>query len=110
MAVGCLNLFINRHPSTLFDLTLYAYFFTNLHQPIRAQFANSYTSLKNPNTKIPRPTFMAFHCKFLLAVLLLLLAGGVDEARADGMVTGSVFCDQCKDGQMTLFDYPLNGQ
>ncbi|XXG66145.1 hypothetical protein AAC387_Pa05g3684 [Persea americana] len=52
---------------------------------------------------------MAFHCKFLLAVLLLLLAEGVDKARADGMVTGSVFCDQCKDGQMNLFDYPLNG-
>lgn len=25
------------------------------------------------------------------------------------MVSGSVFCDQCKDGQVTLFDYPLTG-
>ncbi|KAL5986009.1 hypothetical protein ACLOJK_027999 [Asimina triloba] len=25
------------------------------------------------------------------------------------MVTGSVFCDRCKDGQMTPFDYPLSG-
>ncbi|CAN4112529.1 unnamed protein product [Withania somnifera] len=25
------------------------------------------------------------------------------------MVSGTVFCDQCKDGQISLFDYPLNG-
>lgn len=25
------------------------------------------------------------------------------------MVTGSVFCDQCKDGQVSIFDYPLSG-
>lgn len=25
------------------------------------------------------------------------------------MVSGTVFCDQCKDGQVSLFDYPLNG-
>ncbi|GFP89012.1 hypothetical protein PHJA_001044900 [Phtheirospermum japonicum] len=25
------------------------------------------------------------------------------------MVTGTVFCDQCKDGQVSLFDYPLYG-
>lgn len=47
-------------------------------------------------------------CKLLLAALLLL-AKGVDKARADAMVTGNVFCDQCKDGQMSLLDYPLYG-
>lgn len=25
------------------------------------------------------------------------------------MVTGTVFCDQCKDGQISLYDYPLYG-
>ncbi|OAY66375.1 hypothetical protein ACMD2_18636 [Ananas comosus] len=25
------------------------------------------------------------------------------------MVTGTVFCDQCKDGQRSIFDYPLSG-
>lgn len=25
------------------------------------------------------------------------------------MVTGTVFCDQCKDGQVSIFDYPMSG-
>ncbi|KAJ6850441.1 protodermal factor 1 [Iris pallida] len=46
------------------------------------------------------------------AVLLLFsINGGMGPvgARADAMVTGSVFCDQCKDGELSLFDYPLYG-
>ncbi|WCJ38063.1 Pollen Ole e 1 allergen and extensin family protein [Euphorbia peplus] len=27
----------------------------------------------------------------------------------DAMVSGTVFCDQCKDGQRSLFDYPISG-
>ncbi|KAL0334616.1 UNVERIFIED_CONTAM: hypothetical protein Sradi_4673500 [Sesamum radiatum] len=30
-------------------------------------------------------------------------------AHGDAMVTGTVFCDQCKDGQISLFDYPSYG-
>ncbi|KAF8406579.1 hypothetical protein HHK36_008667 [Tetracentron sinense] len=45
----------------------------------------------------------------LLFTSLLLLAAAVDDTLADAMVTGTVFCDQCKDGQRSLFDYPLYG-
>ncbi|CAK9315343.1 unnamed protein product [Citrullus colocynthis] len=40
---------------------------------------------------------------FLAASLLLATAHGY------GVVTGTVFCDQCKDGQISMFDYPMNG-
>ncbi|XP_031476938.1 uncharacterized protein LOC116248339 [Nymphaea colorata] len=43
----------------------------------------------------------------LLAVLLMSIA--VEGTQADVVVSGSVFCDQCKDGRWSLFDYPLNG-
>ncbi|KAF5192395.1 tRNA (Guanine(10)-N2)-methyltransferase [Thalictrum thalictroides] len=33
----------------------------------------------------------------------------VQKTRGDAMVTGTVFCDQCKDGHRSLFDYPLSG-
>ncbi|KAF8405384.1 hypothetical protein HHK36_010288 [Tetracentron sinense] len=46
--------------------------------------------------------------KFLFSSLLLL-AAAVNETRADALVTGTVFCDQCKEGQRSVFDYPLNG-
>ncbi|XP_057788592.1 uncharacterized protein LOC131005598 [Salvia miltiorrhiza] len=39
----------------------------------------------------------------------LVAAAAIGGARGDAMVTGTVFCDQCKDGQISLFDYPLNG-
>ncbi|KAK6946393.1 hypothetical protein RJ641_013937 [Dillenia turbinata] len=39
----------------------------------------------------------------------LLLAAAIDGTEADTMVTGTVFCDQCKDGHRSLFDYPLYG-
>ncbi|KAF7841152.1 pollen Ole e I family allergen [Senna tora] len=44
---------------------------------------------------------------FLTAFLILAVA--IDGTRADAMVTGTVFCDQCKDGERSLFDYPVNG-
>ncbi|BFG42275.1 hypothetical protein CerSpe_285490 [Prunus speciosa] len=46
--------------------------------------------------------------KFILAALLIL-AAAIDGAQADTMVSGTVFCDQCKDGERSLFDYPING-
>lgn len=45
----------------------------------------------------------------LLFTAFLILAAAIDGAHADAMVTGTVFCDQCKDGQRSLFDYPLYG-
>ncbi|KAE9586613.1 hypothetical protein Lalb_Chr23g0265081 [Lupinus albus] len=44
---------------------------------------------------------------FFTAFLILLLA--IHPTHADTLVTGTVFCDQCKDGKVSLFDYPLNG-
>ncbi|XP_068640528.1 uncharacterized protein [Aristolochia californica] len=46
--------------------------------------------------------------KLQLAAFVLLVCA-VQKARGDAMVTGGVICDQCKDGEMTLFDYPLFG-
>ncbi|XP_058098876.1 uncharacterized protein LOC131243502 [Magnolia sinica] len=45
----------------------------------------------------------------ILFVAILLLSVGVDKAHAVATVGGSVFCDQCKDGKLSLFDYPLIG-
>lgn len=47
--------------------------------------------------------------KFILAALLIL-AAAIDGAQADTVVSGTVFCDQCKDGERSLFDYPINGE
>ncbi|KAI3736358.1 hypothetical protein L6452_15897 [Arctium lappa] len=44
-----------------------------------------------------------------LVTTLLIVGAAIGGANADAMVSGSVFCDQCKDGQVTLFDYPLTG-
>ncbi|KAI9180684.1 hypothetical protein LWI28_007213 [Acer negundo] len=41
--------------------------------------------------------------------VFLILAAAIDGARANAMVTGTVICDQCKDGQISLFDYPISG-
>ncbi|KAJ4759830.1 Pollen Ole e 1 allergen and extensin family protein [Rhynchospora pubera] len=41
--------------------------------------------------------------------IILFLMGEVLRVNADTMVTGMVFCDQCKDGQRSFFDYPLYG-
>ncbi|KAL6494835.1 hypothetical protein OROGR_031635 [Orobanche gracilis] len=40
---------------------------------------------------------------------LILAAAAIDGAFGYATVTGTVFCDQCKDGQVSLFDYPLHG-
>jgi len=46
----------------------------------------------------------------LFLAALLILAAAIQETQADTMVTGTVFCDQCKDGQRSLLDYPVNGK
>ncbi|XP_052193734.1 uncharacterized protein LOC127802085 [Diospyros lotus] len=48
-------------------------------------------------------------CSKLLLAAFLLAAAAIHGVRADAMVTGTVFCDQCKDGRISLFDYPLHG-
>ncbi|KAK8951788.1 hypothetical protein KSP39_PZI004805 [Platanthera zijinensis] len=46
----------------------------------------------------------------LLPLLLLLITAAViATVNADALVTGAVFCDQCKDGYSGFFDYPLYG-
>jgi hypothetical protein len=39
----------------------------------------------------------------------IILAAAIDGAQADALVSGTVFCDQCKDGERSLFDYPVYG-
>lgn len=39
----------------------------------------------------------------------LIVATAIRGIHGYTMVSGTVFCDQCKDGQISLFDYPLNG-
>ncbi|KAM7264546.1 hypothetical protein ACFE04_002229 [Oxalis oulophora] len=46
--------------------------------------------------------------KLLLTCFLIIFAV-IDETKGDAMVSGSVFCDQCKDGDLSLFDYPISG-
>ncbi|GAB4838487.1 hypothetical protein Ancab_028031 [Ancistrocladus abbreviatus] len=46
---------------------------------------------------------------WLLLVAFILAAAAIDGAEGSAMVTGIVFCDQCKDGQISLFDYSLSG-
>ncbi|KAL8234412.1 hypothetical protein R6Q59_020512 [Mikania micrantha] len=41
--------------------------------------------------------------------LVLAAAAAIDVARGDTTVTGTVFCDQCKDGRFDALDYPLGG-
>lgn len=46
-----------------------------------------------------------------LVTTILIVGAAIGGANGDAMVSGSVFCDQCKDGQVSLFmDYPLTGQ
>ncbi|XP_059654019.1 uncharacterized protein LOC132300801 [Cornus florida] len=45
----------------------------------------------------------------LFFAAFLLVAAAIHGTQGDAMVSGSVFCDQCKDGQISLFDYPLYG-
>ncbi|GAV80537.1 Pollen_Ole_e_I domain-containing protein [Cephalotus follicularis] len=45
----------------------------------------------------------------LLFTAFLIFAAAIPETEAYAMVTGTVICDQCKDGQRSLFDYPISG-
>ncbi|KAL9690454.1 hypothetical protein QQ045_010852 [Rhodiola kirilowii] len=44
-----------------------------------------------------------------LLLLAIFYAVVVYKANAATIVTGTVFCDQCKDGHLSLFDYPISG-
>lgn len=46
---------------------------------------------------------------FPVFTALVVALAAIDGALGYALVTGTVFCDQCKDGQLTLFDYPLYG-
>jgi hypothetical protein len=46
----------------------------------------------------------------LLFCVFLIFAAAIGGTQADATVTGTVFCDQCKDGQVSLFDYPIYGE
>ncbi|KAI4342113.1 hypothetical protein MLD38_026770 [Melastoma candidum] len=64
-----------------------------------------------PNSKGKR-IFEMGYCRnhgMLLFGALIVIAGVIIGAKADAVVSGTVFCDQCKDGHISLFDYPLNG-
>jgi hypothetical protein len=52
---------------------------------------------------------MEFLEKILFAACLILSVT-IDGTKGDTFVTGTVICDQCKDGQRSLFDYPVNGE
>ena len=59
--------------------------------------SKSFTSIMNWPLKL-------FFTAFLIA------AAAIDGTQADATVSGTVFCDQCKDGQISMFDYPLYGK
>ncbi|KAJ0434479.1 putative protodermal factor 1 [Helianthus annuus] len=44
-----------------------------------------------------------------LVTTIVILGAVIGGAKGDAMVSGSVFCDRCKDGQLSLFDFPLSG-
>ncbi|KAI7746964.1 hypothetical protein M8C21_006308 [Ambrosia artemisiifolia] len=44
-----------------------------------------------------------------LLTTIVILGAVIGGANGDAMVSGSVFCDRCKDGQLSLFDFPLAG-
>ncbi|KAL7156467.1 hypothetical protein ABFS83_02G011500 [Erythranthe nasuta] len=46
---------------------------------------------------------------FFFTAFLVVAASAIDGARGATVLSGTVFCDQCKDGQVSLFDYPLSG-
>ncbi|KAK4800630.1 hypothetical protein SAY86_021117 [Trapa natans] len=48
------------------------------------------------------------HPRFLLAIFIVF-AAAVSGVRGSALVAGSVFCDHCRDGKISIFDYPLGG-
>ncbi|CAN8257853.1 unnamed protein product [Cochlearia groenlandica] len=47
------------------------------------------------------------HNLFFISFLVLALT--VNKVTGYATVTGTVFCDQCKDGERSLFDFPVSG-
>lgn len=47
---------------------------------------------------------------YFLLFLFVIVNVDINGVQGDTMVTGTVFCDQCKDGQVSIFDYPLSGK
>ncbi|KAL4187833.1 hypothetical protein AMTRI_Chr09g40780 [Amborella trichopoda] len=52
---------------------------------------------------------MRMYRLWLVVGVVVVVGAMVEEAAADTMVSGTVFCDACKDGQRSSFDYPLSG-
>lgn len=47
---------------------------------------------------------------WLVITLVLVAAANIDVACGDTIVSGTVFCDQCRDGEISRLDYPLGGE
>ncbi|KAL9244873.1 hypothetical protein vseg_018591 [Gypsophila vaccaria] len=47
------------------------------------------------------------YCVIMLVFVFVNV--GINGVIGGTMVSGTVFCDQCKDGQVSFFDYPLSG-
>lgn len=47
---------------------------------------------------------------WVVTSLVLVGVATIGGARGDTMVSGTVFCDQCKDGEISVLDYPLGGE
>ncbi|XP_074332921.1 uncharacterized protein LOC141670813 [Apium graveolens] len=47
--------------------------------------------------------------EMFLFTAFLTFAAAIHGIEGDALVSGTVFCDRCKDGRVTLFDYPLDG-
>ncbi|KAK4747753.1 hypothetical protein SAY87_014339 [Trapa incisa] len=45
----------------------------------------------------------------LLLAVFIVLAASVSGTGGNALVSGSVFCDHCRDGKISMFDYPLGG-
>ncbi|KAK1419324.1 hypothetical protein QVD17_28489 [Tagetes erecta] len=53
--------------------------------------------------------FVRMLIDWMVTSLVLVAATIIDGVRGDTTVTGTVFCDQCKDGAFDSLDYPLGG-
>jgi len=49
------------------------------------------------------------HNNLLIFVAFFVLCLATNGVTGYATVTGSVFCDQCKDGERSLFDFPVSG-
>ncbi|CAH9125908.1 unnamed protein product [Cuscuta epithymum] len=52
---------------------------------------------------------MDWHFKLSFAAFLVLAPTICTLTHGLTIISGTVFCDQCKDGQISLFDYPVSG-